>query len=93
MLKILEEQGLGNNKFFGGETLNMVDLVHGWLAYFIECIEELVGVKLIQPTTLPRLYAWVQNFKQLPVIKENLPDHQRLLAYLKTVRDRMMANT
>lgn len=71
----------------------MVDLVHGWLAYFIECMEELVGVKLIQPTTLPRFYAWVQNFKQLPVIKENLPDHQRLLAYLKIVRDRMMANT
>ncbi|GMN61447.1 hypothetical protein TIFTF001_030524 [Ficus carica] len=92
VLKILEERGLGNNKFFGGETLNMVDLVHGWLAYIMECIEELVGVKLIQPTTLPRLYAWVQNFKQLPVIKENLPDRQRLLAHLKNVRDRMLAN-
>ncbi|EXB54782.1 Glutathione transferase GST 23 [Morus notabilis] len=91
VMKILEEQALGNNKFFGGETINMVDIAHGWIAHWMECIEELVGVKLIQPTTLPRLYAWVQNFKQVPVINGNLPDRQRLLAHLKSVREMVMS--
>lgn len=92
ILKILETQGLGNKKFFGGETINMVDIAHGWLAHWFECIEEIVGVKLIEPSTLPGLHAWVENLKQVPVIKENLPDYKRLIIYMKRIRDRTLSN-
>ncbi|PQQ00837.1 hypothetical protein Pyn_39716 [Prunus yedoensis var. nudiflora] len=46
----------------------------------------MVGVKILEASTLPRLHAWVQNFKQVPVIKDNLPDYQKLLAHMTRLR-------
>ncbi|KAJ9700902.1 hypothetical protein PVL29_006298 [Vitis rotundifolia] len=81
ILKIIEEQGLGDKKFFGGEAIRLVDIAFGWLAYWLEGIEEAVGTKLLNSTTFPRFHSWIQNFKQVPVIKENLLDRQKLWAH------------
>ncbi|XP_030506846.2 probable glutathione S-transferase [Cannabis sativa] len=88
VLKTLEEQlSLGNTKFFGGETINMVDIANGWLAHWFECVEQLVGLKLLDPKNLPRLHTWVQNFKQLPIIKDTLPHCNKLLTHMKSRRE------
>ncbi|CDP10683.1 unnamed protein product [Coffea canephora] len=80
-LKIIEEQALGDKKFFGGNSINMVDLIFAWFACWIQPMEQLVGIKVLEPSRLPSLHAWVKNFKEEPIIKENLPDPERLLAY------------
>lgn len=85
-ITIMEEQGLGDKKFFGGNKIGMVDLAYGCLSHWLEGLEEIVGMKLIEPNKFPRLHAWTQNFKQVHVIKENLPDYGKLLIHLERRR-------
>lgn len=80
---VMEEQGVGDKKFFGGNNIGMVDIVYGCLSHWLEGLEEIVGMKLIEPNKFPRMHAWTQNFKQVPVIKENLPDYGKLLIHLE----------
>ncbi|XP_061366454.1 probable glutathione S-transferase [Gastrolobium bilobum] len=85
-LTIMEEEGLGHKKFFGGNNIGMVDIVYGCLGHWLEGWEEIVGMKTIEASKFPGLHAWIQNFKQVPVIKENLPDYGKLLLHLERRR-------
>ncbi|KAJ8547147.1 hypothetical protein K7X08_010733 [Anisodus acutangulus] len=90
MLKLIEEQALGDqeNKFFGGEKIGIVDMAFGIIPHWLEVIEDIVGVKLLEPHTFPRLLNWVQNFKEEQVIKENLPNRDEMFVFLKNQRER-----
>ncbi|XP_062019204.1 probable glutathione S-transferase [Rosa rugosa] len=86
-LKILEDHGPEEKKFFDGDNIGMTDLSMGWLAFWLEAMEEASGVQVLEANSFPRLHAWIRNFKQVPVIKENHPDHTRLVAYFKRLRE------
>ncbi|KAF9673653.1 hypothetical protein SADUNF_Sadunf10G0046400 [Salix dunnii] len=91
-LKILEEQGLGDKKFFGGESMNLVDISYGALGYWLAAVEEAKGVKVLEPSTLPRLHAWAKNLNELPVVKENIPASDKILAFVTGAMNRLAKN-
>jgi len=47
---------------------------------------------LVEPSTLPRLHAWIQRLKEIPVIKENPPDRERLLVHFKRLRQMFLSD-
>ena len=92
MLQTVEEHGLGEKKFFNGENIGLVDLAFGSIVYWLQVIEDIVGAKLFESHKFPHLHAWIENFKQVPVIEENLPNQDELLVALKLRREQLMAS-
>jgi glutathione S-transferase len=94
MLKAMEEDGLGrDNKFFGGDNIGIVDIAFGQIAQWLGVIEEVVGVKMLEAHKFPRLHAWIKNFKEAPVIKENLPDRDEMLVSFKRRREMLLPSS
>ena len=93
VLRIVEEHGLGEKKFFGGNNMGLADIAFGWIATLMEILEQAAGVKVLEDNTFPRLKAWIQNFNEIPVIKESLPDRNALLTYYKARRVDSLRNS
>ena len=89
MLRTIEEHAqLGEKKFFGGERIGMADIAFGVVAHWLVGVfEELVGVKLLEADSFPLLCKWAQNFKEVPEIKENLPDRNEMPKFYNGLRE------
>ncbi|KAM0988982.1 hypothetical protein FF1_012970 [Malus domestica] len=95
MLRTIEDHAagtLGKKKFFGGDNIGIVDIAFGGIAHWFGVIEDVVEVRLFEAKEFPRLYAWTNDFKQVPAIKENLPDRHKLLLLFKQIRENLLAS-
>ncbi|KAB1669151.1 hypothetical protein ES319_1Z066400v1 [Gossypium barbadense] len=93
MLEVIEGHALvGEKKFFGGDEINMVDIAFCSVAHWLGVIEGFTGLKIFEPHKFPRLNSWIQNFKSVPVIKDNLPDTDKMSAVLKRRREMLLAS-
>lgn len=80
-LKALENEL--KDKFFGGKTIGLVDLVGDFLAYWLLIIQEVVGLEVLNEEEFPKLFKWSHDFVSHGVVKENLPPRDKLIAYFK----------
>ncbi|KAI3853475.1 hypothetical protein MKX03_010371 [Papaver bracteatum] len=91
ILKTIEKRSaIGDDyKFFGGDKSNAVDLAFAFafVAHWIEPMEEVAGVKLLEAHKFPKLHAWTERFKENSVVKNNLPDYHRLVGFFKDVKE------
>lgn len=88
VLKILEKE-LGRKKYFGGENVGIVDLEFGWLALLLEMFEDISGLKVMSERyeEFSDLKAWFEEFKSIDIVKETVPNKEKLFAYFKKVRE------
>ncbi|KAF8006251.1 hypothetical protein BT93_K0516 [Corymbia citriodora subsp. variegata] len=94
VLKTIEEHALREeDKFFAGDQISLQDLVFGWLAWWLQALEEVVGMKLLQASEYPRLHRWVQNFRAHDVIRSNLPERDAMLVYFKRIKENFIASS
>jgi glutathione S-transferase len=68
-------------KFYGGDTINIVDIALGSFVNFIK-VQDRLEVKILQTERFPRLHLWFNNFKDVPIIHENTPDEEKWVAFL-----------
>ncbi|KAK7278557.1 hypothetical protein RJT34_23588 [Clitoria ternatea] len=92
-LKVVEDEGLGDQKkFFGGDTINIVDIAFGSICKFYLDLETMFGVKVLEAEKFPHLHSWFNNFKHVPLIGENLPSHEKTAVFLKSLREKIIGS-
>ncbi|XP_048329692.2 glutathione transferase GST 23 [Ziziphus jujuba] len=81
-LAIVDKQ-IEGKKYFGGERIGYLDLVYGWLAHWLNVMEEVGGMKLLGKESFPSLHQWCLNFINNPIIRKSIPSGENLVKYLK----------
>ncbi|KAG8374361.1 hypothetical protein BUALT_Bualt11G0123900 [Buddleja alternifolia] len=77
------ESELKEKKFFGGDTIGLVDITANFIAHWFGIIAELMGVELITQDKFPNLSKWVDEYANSSFVKENLPSKDKLVAFFK----------
>ncbi|TYI11123.1 hypothetical protein ES332_A09G189500v1 [Gossypium tomentosum] len=77
------ESALNGKKFFGGETIGMVDIVASSVGYFIRVTQEIMGLNLLSADKFPQLFQWSEDFANCSIVKESLPPRDKLLPFVK----------
>ncbi|KVI00585.1 Glutathione S-transferase/chloride channel, C-terminal [Cynara cardunculus var. scolymus] len=85
-LDIIEKQLIGK-KFFSGATFGFLDLAFGWIANYLGIFEETGGIKLLDKERFPLILEWKENFSNIPEIKENWPDREKLVTKFRLMRE------
>jgi glutathione S-transferase len=92
MLETMENHGLGEKTFFGGDEISMVDLAFGQVAFWLGIVEDITSLHIFESHKFPRLIEWAKNFREAPIIRENLPDREKGVTFLKRVWETKYAN-
>ncbi|KAM3738055.1 hypothetical protein ACB098_09G104200 [Castanea mollissima] len=83
LLQFLENE-LKGKRFFGGETIGLVDIAANMIGYWLGIFEEASGVsELLTSEKFPKLFNWANEFVSVSAIKESLPPRDKHVAYMR----------
>ncbi|KAL3748462.1 hypothetical protein ACJRO7_009668 [Eucalyptus globulus] len=93
-LKVLEE-GIkgsypGGSPFFNGDNMGLLDVVVCSILGNHKVREEVLGVKFLDPDKYPTVTSWVKALTELPLVKEAMPPHEKLVAIYRLFRARLL---
>lgn len=77
------EGALNGKKFFGGETIGMVDIAASSVGYFIRVTQEIMELKLLSADKFPQLFQWSEDFANCSIVKECLPPRDKMFPFVK----------
>ncbi|CAJ2677347.1 unnamed protein product [Trifolium pratense] len=80
VMEKLEEEIKGK-KFFGGDNIGYLDLALGWITCWLPVWEEIGSLQVLDPLKCPNISSWKTNFLSHPMIKDNLPPRDEMIAY------------
>ncbi|KAJ4722859.1 putative Glutathione s-transferase [Melia azedarach] len=92
ILQTAEEHGLGEKKFFHGNKIGIVDIALASIVYWLQVLQDVIGAKLYESHKFPRLHAWIENFKKVPIIQENFPNQDEMFASYKASREKFLTS-
>ena len=82
LLQFLENE-LKELRYFGGETIGLLDIAANIIGYWLGIFEEAFGVELLTKEKFPKLCNWANEFVSVSAIRENLPPRDKLIAFLR----------
>jgi glutathione S-transferase len=68
------------------ENVGLLDIVMISVFGPYKVHEEVLGLKLIDPEKTPLLFSWLTALLEIPVVKDSLPPHEKLVGLLKFIR-------
>ncbi|XP_022746708.1 glutathione S-transferase U8-like [Durio zibethinus] len=74
---------LKGKRFFGGDTVGLVDIAANFIGFWLRVLQEATGQELLSAEKFPDLVKWTNEFVSCSVVKESLPPRDRLLAFFK----------
>nr|BAJ97278.1 predicted protein [Hordeum vulgare subsp. vulgare]BAK02791.1 predicted protein [Hordeum vulgare subsp. vulgare] len=88
---LLLERQLKGKKFFGGDSIGLVDIAASGLARWLETFEEISGVNLLTDEGFPALCRWAKEYADEERAKECLPSKDELVAKFTAVKKKFLA--
>lgn len=85
-LKTLEGY-LQGKRFFGGETIGLVDIIAGWIPSWLPIIEEIIDMKIVDDKELPLISAWMHEILDLDLVKETMPPLEKVTSHMRNIRE------
>lgn len=89
-LRILDDE-LGERRFFGGESIGLVDFSASFFALWLGVLQEVAGISLIDGAELPNLCRWIEGFVASDAVTECLPPRDKLLALFQSKKQAILA--
>ena len=87
-LKVVEE---GMAELFpatvGSENLGLHSIVMCSILYVFEAVEDVAGVKLMDPEKNPLIFSWVKALFEISEVREIKPDHDKMVGLLQFIRN------